>query len=192
MTEFATDLKNLYSNTFEEEEKIKDLIDEIKDIHYGFKDKITGKVYDNREWIHNCRDLGRYYEVQNDPRKTLEDKLGICTDQCLAIEYLMKTKYPELKPQCWALLRGRYGHCTLSFEDNGKHYYLENAWDKMKKDNKPTLYGPFESKENIKNFFKDIYTLAHEKDTDEDTNVITYQEYLGERYITESVIFWLK
>ena len=72
--------------------KLKDLLDEIKDIKYGFKDKINGKVYDNREWIHNCKDLSRYYEVQKDPRITLKDKLGICTDQCIAIEYLLKQK----------------------------------------------------------------------------------------------------
>ena len=113
MSEFATDLKNIFDpdRRNAEEEKLKDLIDQMKDIRYGFKDKYTGKVYDNREWIHNCKDLGRYYEVQTDPRITLRDKLGICTDQCLVSEYLMKQLYPEMVPQKYALCMGK--HRTL-------------------------------------------------------------------------------
>lgn len=191
MSEFNDDLKNIFNDALKEreEEKIKDLIDEIKDIRYGFKDKYNGKVYDNREWIHNCKDLGRYYEVQKDPRITLKDKLGICTDQCLAIDYLMKQKYPDLKPQLYALTKGRFGHCTFGFKDGNDYYYLENAWDKMKKDDRPTLYGPFNSEDHLKDYFKEIYFNAHKEDNDDPVEVRTYDEYLKES-LNENFIFF--
>lgn len=107
MSEFSNDLNNIFNDALREkqEKKIKELLDQIKDIRYGFKDKYTGEIYDNREWIHNCKDLGRYYDVQKDPRITLRDKLGICTDQCLAIEYLTKKLYNDIEPCLWALTK---------------------------------------------------------------------------------------
>ena len=62
-------------------------------------------------------------------------------------------------------VKGRYGHCVCGFEDDGKHFYIENAWDKMKKEDGPAVYGPFESEDKLKDFFNDIYTKAHENDT---------------------------
>ena len=192
MSEFSDDLTNIFGDAFKKrtEDKISDVLDEIKDIIYGFKDKNTGEIYDNREWIHNCKDLSRYYKVQTDPRITLKDKLGICTDQCLAIEYLLKQKHPDIDPCLYALTKGRFGHCTLGFKDGENYYYLENAWDKMKKDDKPTLYGPFETEDKLKDFFRDIYFKAHEKDNDDPVSVRTYSEYLSESVLTEDFIYF--
>lgn len=76
------DLKVLFEDIERDsiKEKISDVLDQIKDIVYGFIDKNTGEIHDNRDWIHNCRNLNDYYEVERDPEKTLNNKLGICTD----------------------------------------------------------------------------------------------------------------
>lgn len=91
---------------------------------------------------------------------------------------------------CGLLQNGRFGHCVCSLKDNGNFYYLENAWDKMKKDDKPTLYGPFESEEKLKNFFHDIYFKAHEKDNDDPVIVKTYSDYLNENFLNESILYF--
>lgn len=81
------------------------------------------------------------------------------------------------------------GHCVFGFKDGDEYWYLENAWDKMKGDNKPGLYGPFESEDSLKDYFGKIYTRAHEKDTDEPVSVKTYEDYLQEGLLSESVKF---
>ena len=78
-----------------EDERIKDVIDQIKYIKYGFFSKIDGKRIDDRELIHNCSDLDKYYKVEKDPIKTISNKLGICQDQAIAIKYLMNKLHPE-------------------------------------------------------------------------------------------------
>lgn len=186
------DLKVLFEDIEKDsiKEKISDVLDQIKDIVYGFIDKNTGEIHDNRDWIHNCRNLSDYYEVERDPEKTLNNKLGICTDQCLAINHLMKKLHPELKGQLYALIKGRFGHCTYGFSDGNNFYYLENAWDKMKENNQPTIYGPFDSEDKLIDFFEKIYHKFHDKDNDCPVIIKHYEEYEKTRkHLNESVYF---
>ena len=71
-----------------EKEKIKDVTVIMDPIVYGFYSIQDGSRIDNREWIHACTNLKNYYRVCWDPEKTINDKLGICTDQSVAERYL--------------------------------------------------------------------------------------------------------
>lgn len=193
-SEFSDDLKNIYgSNLFEENLKISidnitsklpiisDVIDKIKDIQYGFISKKDGCRIVNRNWIHNCKNLGEYYEVQEDPEKTINEKLGICTDQCIAIKYLFEKNHPNFKTQMYALMKGRFGHCVIGFNDGQDWYYLENAWDKER-----GLHGPFKSDKDLEKYFKDIYYKHHCDDNSDPVILQKYEEYLN---LTENVNF---
>lgn len=172
-----------------EKERISNILDQVKDIKYGFLDKNTGERYDDREWIHNCPNIGKYYKVQEDPEVTLNSKLGICIDQCIALKYLFNKYFPEDETEMWALMKSPKGHCTFSYNHDGNWYYLENAWDKMKDNDQPTLYGPFKSKDDVKQYFVDLYTEKHKDDTpaDSQTYVCTYDDYLNGNVLNESL-----
>lgn len=161
---------------------IADVVDNIKDIQYGFISKKDGCRIVNRDWIHNCPNLGEFYEVQTDPEITIKEKLGICTDQCLAIKHLFDKLHPECKTQMYALLKGRFGHCTIGFmTPDEKWYYLENAWDKER-----GLHGPFEKQNDLEKYLNYLYHKHHDKDNDDDVIVQTYEEYKG---LNESINF---
>ncbi len=165
-----------------EDERIKDVIDQIKDIKYGFFSKIDGKRIDDREWIHNCSDLDKYYKVEKDPIKTISNKLGICQDQAIAIKYLMNKLHPEDEVKLWALRKNPKGHCVVTYCHDGKWYYLENAWNK-----EMGLHGPYKSEESVKNWLKKAYYYHHKDDTPKESEV-TLEPYvmnLEESYLYE-------
>lgn len=200
-SEFSDDLKNIYGDfwvprrvSLDEGKttipEISDIIDEVKDIIYGFISKKDGCKIVNRDWIHNCKNLSDYYEVQTDPEITLKEKLGICTDQCLAIKYLFEKLHPDYKTQMYALMKGRFGHCVIGFmTPENKWYYLENAWDKQR-----GLHGPFETKESLEDYFNNTYYNAHKDDNDDDVIVMTYEDYtkasLNESFIILPNIYY--
>jgi len=184
-SEFSDDLNAMYPD-FEKEspedlkkerakerEIIKDIIDVTKDITYGFISKLDNSRIDDRDWIHGCNELKKYYDVELDPEKTLERKLGICTDQSIVLRYLLNKYHPERIPQLYALMKGRYGHCVTTYKTpEGKYYYYENAWDK---ENGPkALHGPFNSEKELQDYLYNLYTNAHKDDTDEPTIVEKY------------------
>lgn len=184
--EFADDLMTIYGNKFnvqeEGKEDIQDVVDQVKDIVYGFIDKRNGNRIDDREWIHGCKDLGTYYDTNFDPRITLKNKLGICLDQSLAIQYLMNKLHPNYKCDIYALTKGRFGHAVPCYQEpEGKWYYFENAWDKER-----GLHGPFADEEHMKRYLDMIYHKHHDKDNDDPVVVRTYREFEG---LTESVQF---
>lgn len=183
-SEFSDDLTNLFGDSFEEDEskKISDILDQIKDIEYGFIDKNTGERRADREWIHACTNLGDYYQTNFDPEITLKNKLGICLDQSLAIQHLFKKLHPDMPCKIWALMKGRFGHAVPCFCDNDKYYYLENAWDKEK-----GLWGPFDDEDALRSYLESIYHKHHDKDNDDEVIVIPYEEYEKMNYLEETI-----
>ena len=152
-----------------EKEKIKDVTDIMEPIVYGFYSIKDGSRIDNREWIHACTNLKNYYRVCWDPEKTINDKLGICTDQSVAERYLLNKFHPEINVQLYALYKGRFGHCVCTFEDNGKYFYLEHAWNKEE-----GLHGPFYSEEELEEYLDFIYHKNHDKDNNDHVYVVKY------------------
>lgn len=142
-----------------EEQKISDVMSAIEPLVYGFYSTKDGARIDDREFIHNYRDLRDIYTVNWDPEKTLHDKLGICTDQSVATRYLLNKYHPEINVQLYALYKGRFGHCVCTFEDDGKYYYLEHAWDK-----ESGLHGPFDSEAELEDYLDFIYHKNHDRD----------------------------
>lgn len=164
--------------------KIADVLDEIKDIKYGFINKNDGSRILDRDWIHNTDDLDDYYEVNWDPNITLKNKLGICLDQSIAIRHLMKNMHPDMPCCIYALRKGRFGHAVPTFIDDEKYYYLENAWDK-----EMGMHGPFNSKEELENYLSGLYHKHHDKDNDDEVYVYPYEnENLTEYNINESYL----
>lgn len=155
-----------------EPDRISDVTDQIKDIKYGFKSKVDGKDILDRDWIHNCKNLDKYYDVQTDPEKTLNDKLGICQDQAIVIKYLMNKLHPEDEVKLYALMKKPKGHCIACYCHNNKWYYLENAWDKEK-----GLHGPWDSEDELKTWLKNMYLYHHQNDTPKE-NEVTLDNYV--------------
>lgn len=159
-----------------EKEKLSDIIDILKGIQYGFISKKDGSRIIDRDWIHSCRNLNDYYDVQTDPEETLKNKLGICTDQCILIKYLINKYHPEIKTQMYGMTMGPFGHCLISLDDGGKLYHLENAWNLEQ-----GLHGSFDSEDELKEYFESLYHKHHDKDTDAPVFVRTYEDYLAEK-----------
>ena len=155
-----------------------DVISQVKDITYGFIDKNTGERHDDRDWIHNCKNLSDYYETNFDPEVTLKNKLGICLDQSIAIKHLYNKLHPECECKIMALTKGRFGHAVPIIRDNDKWFYLENAWDKER-----GWHGSFSSEAEIRDYLSHLYHKHHDKDNDDPVVVQTYEEYAG---LTES------
>lgn len=154
--------------------EISDIIDIIKDIEYGFINKQTKERITDRDWIHSCDNLSDYYDVQYNPEVTINEKLGICTDQCIAIKYLFEKLHPDYKTQMYALTKGRFGHCVIGFQNsNNEWFYLENAWDKEK-----GLHGSFKSQYDLEEYLEMLYHKHHDKDNDDDVFVVKYEDYL--------------
>lgn len=72
----------------DDKQKIMDVINCVKDVRYGFIDKNTGEIHDDRDWIHNCDCLSKYYQTNFDPKITLKNKLGICLDSLFSLNVL--------------------------------------------------------------------------------------------------------
>lgn len=159
-------------NIMSDDPDISDVKDIVKDIVYGFISKKDGKRIDDREWIHGCDNLSDYYDYEFDPEKTLKNKLGLCLDQSIAIKHLMSKMHPDMPVKIFALTKGRFGHAVPTYNNNGKYYYFENAWDKEK-----GLHGPFESEDMLKEYLSYIYHKNHDKDNDDEVNVEPYENF---------------
>ena len=175
--------------------KIADVLDEIKDIKYGFINKNDGSRILDREWIHNTDDLNDYYEVNWDPNITLKNKLGICLDQSIAIKHLLNKYHPNIVVKIYALRKGRFGHAVPTFLDDDKYYYLENAWDK-----EMGMHGPFSTQPELENYLSGLYHKHHDKDNDDDVYVYPFEhenltegwkesEEENEKYVVNGKVF---
>jgi len=148
-----------------EKDRIRDVLDIMKDVEYGFISQVDGKKITDRDWIHHC-DLDKYYKVNTDPLKTIKDKLGICQDQSIAVKYLMNKLHPEDTVKLFTMTKSPIGHCVPCYRHNDKWYYIENSWDKEK-----GLHGYFESEDELKKYLKFIYFENHKDDTPKDSKV---------------------
>ena len=175
--------------------KIADVLDEIKDIKYGFVNKNDGTRILDREWIHNTDDLNDYYDVNWDPCVTLRNKLGICLDQSIAIKHLLNKYHPDIVVKIYALRKGRFGHAVPTFLDDDKYYYLENAWDK-----EMGMHGPFNTQPELENYLSGLYHKHHDKDNDDDVYVYPFEhenltegwkesEEENEKYVVNGKVF---
>lgn len=159
--------------------RIPDVAAVMDGISYGFIGK-DGKTYDDREWIHTCPDLGRYYSYEYDPEKTIARKMGLCFDQSLAIKHLIAKSHPDCECVIYALRKGRFGHAVPGILSDGKWYYYENAWDKEK-----GVHGPFDDEESLKDFLSDMYHYRHDADNDDD---VTVSEFILDKRLNESFV----
>ena len=159
-------------NIMNDDPDISDVRDIVKDIVYGFVSKKDGARIDNRDWIHNCENLRDYYDYEFNPEKTLANKLGLCLDQSIAIKHLMSKMHPDMPCKIFALTKGRFGHAVPTYNNKGKYYYFENAWDKEK-----GLHGPFDSEGSLRNYLSYIYHKNHDKDNDDEVVVEPYEEF---------------
>ena len=172
-SELSDDLSAIYGPNSTEIQKISDVLNNIKDIKYGFIDKTNNNIIDNRDEIHSMTDLSDHYETNFNPEITLKDKLGICLDQSLVVQYLLKRYHPDMPCEIYTLVKGRFGHAVPCFIDDSKWYYLENAWDKEK-----GLHGPFMSRDELEKYLSYVYHKNHDKDNDDDVLIRTYSDYL--------------
>ncbi len=159
--------------------RIPDVASVMDGISYGFIGK-DGKIYDDREWIHSCPNLSRYYSYEYDPEKTIERKMGLCFDQSLAIKHLLAKLHPDCECTIYALRKGRFGHAVPGICSDGKWYYYENAWDKEK-----GVHGPFSDEDALKKFLYDVYHYRHDADNDDE---VTVGEFIYDKSLNESMI----
>lgn len=167
-----------------EKNRIRDVLDIMKDVQYGFISKKDGKPITDREWIHN-NDLSDYYEVNKNPNKTINDKLGICQDQSIAIKYLMNKYHPEDKVVLYGVTKSPKGHCVPCYCHKGKWYYIENSWDKEK-----GLHGYFDSQEELEEYLKYVYYENHKDDTPKDSEVNVREYTLNEELSKQQELFF--
>lgn len=160
-----------------EKNRIRDVLDIMKDVQYGFISKKDGKPITDREWIHN-NDLSDYYEVNKDPNKTINDKLGICQDQSIAIKYLMNKYHPEDEVVLYGVTKSPKGHCVPCYCHEGKWYYIENSWDKEK-----GLHGYFDSQKELEDYLKYVYYENHKDDTPKENEVKVREYKLDEKIV---------
>jgi len=158
-----------------EKSRIRDVLDIMKDVEYGFISQKDGKRITDRDWIHN-NDLADLYKVNTNPIDTIRNKLGICQDQSIAIKYLMNKFHPEDEVIIYTLIKSPKGHCVPCYCHNGKWYYIENAWDKEK-----GLHGYFDSKDELEKYLEFVYQENHENDTPIDSNVKVSEYQINEK-----------
>lgn len=141
-----------------EKDRIRDIIDIMKNIQYGFINQQTGEKITDRDFIHHS-DISKIYKTNADPRKTIRDKLGICKDQSLAFKYLMNNSHPEDTVTLYALTTEIQGHCVPTYNHGKKWYYIEFAWN-----NEYGLHGPFDSQEELEKYLNFVYYKNHKED----------------------------
>ena len=115
------------NNIKDEAKRVQDVIKELSGIQYGFVSKISGEKVTDRDWIHDCKNLYKHYDVQYDPEVTLNMKLGICQDQAIATKYLMNKLHPEDLVKLYALTKEPKGHCIACYCHDEKWYWIEHS-----------------------------------------------------------------
>jgi len=101
-----------------EKDRIRDVLDILKDIEYGYISTDTGERITDREYIHNTDKDD--YEMNKDPQVTIRNKLGICKDQALVAKYLMNKYHPEDKVVIYYMIKSPKGHCVPCYCHDGK------------------------------------------------------------------------
>lgn len=104
-------------------EEIMKLMEEIK---YGWVDK-NGNPHTKLE------NMIEMYMLQT-PEETKKSKVGVCWDQVELERHYFNEKGIDIKSYFIVYNDGKKFPChtTIAFEDNGKFYWFEHAWDMYK------------------------------------------------------------
>ena len=101
----------------------KELLNILKDIKYGWVDK-NGNVN-----IDNYENFEKNYILQS-PEEIKKNKVGICWDQVEFIRDFFIKKGKKVKTYFLIYNEGVCPtHTFLTYEENGKYYWVEHAWD---------------------------------------------------------------
>ena len=177
-------IKEDFDNAIElenEKDRIRDVIDIMKDVEYGFINQKTGEKITDRDWIHR-HDLDGIYKTNEDPRRTIKDKLGICKDQSLAFKYLMNKYHPEDEVKLYALTTDIQGHCVPVYLHDSKWFYAEFSWN-----NEYGIHGPFDSQEELEDYLNYVYYMNHKEDNNlESRDEVDVEEIEGEQLLEDT------
>ena len=108
---------------------IKDLMDRMEDIEYGFKDEEGNNILttDLKKWDDHFND---FYYLQT-PEELLKSKCGVCWDQVeLEREYFEKKNIPH--KTYFVMLSDDDmlpSHTFLTFEKDNICYWYEHSWN---------------------------------------------------------------
>ena len=103
-----------------------EIMKKMDEIEYGWVDK------DNKKHI-KLEGFADNFRLQT-PEELIKNKLGVCWDQVEPERYYFKEKGIDIKSYFIVHYDGRKCPCHtfISFEDNGKYYWFEHAWERHK------------------------------------------------------------
>ena len=110
--------------------RILEIMDELRNIEYGFKDKNGANLINSESWDKNFYNF--YYLLS--PEELLHSKCGVCWDQ---VE-LERKLFNDANINCDTYFiyiddnENLPSHTFLIFQLNNKYYWLEHSWYDMK------------------------------------------------------------
>ena len=100
-----------------------------------FLSKVEYKWMDKNGIFHDKLDESMYTNFSlMSPEEVIENKCGICVDQCELERYWFEKNKYECKILIIQLFRENEapGHAFLIYKNNSKFYWFENAWNDQK------------------------------------------------------------
>ena len=110
--------------------RILEIMDELRNIEYGFKDKNGANLINSESWDKNFYNF--YYLLS--PEELLNSKCGVCWDQ---VE-LERKLFNDANINCDTYFiyiddnENLPSHTFLIFQLNNKYYWFEHSWYDMK------------------------------------------------------------
>ena len=110
--------------------RILEIMDELRNIEYGFKDKNGANLINSESWDENFYNF--YYLLS--PEELLHSKCGVCWDQ---VE-LERKLFNDANINCDTYFiyiddnENLPSHTFLIFQLNNKYYWFEHSWYDMK------------------------------------------------------------
>lgn len=110
--------------------RILEIMDELRNIEYGFKDKNGANLINSESWDKNFYNF--YYLLS--PEELLHSKCGVCWDQ---VE-LERKLFNDANINCDTYFiyiddnKNLPSHTFLIFQLNDKYYWFEHSWYDMK------------------------------------------------------------
>ena len=110
--------------------RILEIMDELRNIEYGFKDKNGANLINSESWDKNFYNF--YYLLS--PEELLHSKCGVCWDQ---VE-LERKLFNDANINCDTYFiyiddnENLPSHTFLIFQLNNKYYWFEHSWYDMK------------------------------------------------------------
>ena len=110
--------------------RILEIMDELRNIEYGFKDKNGANLINSESWD---KDFYNFYYLLS-PEELLHSKCGVCWDQ---VE-LERKLFNDANINCDTYFiyiddnKNLPSHTFLIFQLNDKYYWFEHSWYDMK------------------------------------------------------------